>query len=412
MEDAPAGYLLEDVECPVPVGAPVAASGRPSVALIDGFAVTAEATEGGICRVAGELAPRRTGAAPAPAEDVDEPRRTDSSPPPAASESPSAWRVDVGAILPEGCACVLPLDDITIVGSREIRVDRAPREGHGLETLPPTPAGTRPRIPVVFPRGSYLDARLRTMLLAAGVTRVSIVPPPSVAFALIGDELSEPGPSGDPASVPDVLGRAFDESIRSLGPSPTAFGILADLPGAIDAALVRAKERHVELLVLAGGLGDGLADRTAEGLRKAGALPLLEARVAGLSGHLLHARVHGLDVIALGGSPRTALAQLDLFVRPAILASQAAPRRVWDWSRFPRPVSCPPASDPAGWRVLPARRRIPPTGGGDIEAWPGTSPWIPIEPGQEGWAVLPPAASAAPSPGQEAYFQPCQPCSW
>ena len=66
------------------------------------------------------------------------------------------------------------------------------------------------------------------------------------------------------------------------------------------------------------------------------------------------------------------------------------------------------------WAVWPAALRPSPPAerganrGGEtrLVAWAAPSPFVLVAPGQEGWAVIPPAPPAEPRRDRRAYFQP------
>lgn len=344
---------------------------------------------------------------------------------------PEVWRVETGALVPAGTLRILSPGDATIVGPGAIRVERLPRAGRGLHAIGSVAA------PPAFPRGTFLDGRVRAVIAAAGVPRIALRPAFPVGFATVGDELydSEAAPQGASTGAPqwpDLLGLAVEETIRGLGLLPVPLGILGDAPAGIETALLRSRGR-VDVLVIAGGLGDGVTDRTGEALRRMDAEIAVAGRLFGPGTELVLARVHGFDVLALGGRPLAAALLLDAIVRPALRARLGAPRPAWDWSRISwaldleapdLEVADPGAPDPgapgldapggvptegdgrsgsgearATWRAFPAALGASAGKAPRIRAWESPTVFLPTVPGQTGWALLPPEA-AGRGPGR------------
>jgi molybdopterin biosynthesis enzyme len=261
---------------------------------------------------------------------------------------------------------------------------------------------------------------MRSALLARGVPSIDLRPPFPVGFATVGDELIDLGaPAGD-AHRADLVALAIEDSLKSLRLVPLPFGILTDSPDDIRDISYRARERRVEVLILAGGLGDGVTDRVMESLRHLEAEIVLEGRTFGPGSGIFHAKVHDYDVIGISGMPLLAAAQLDLFVVPALLARLGAAPAYWDWSRVLWRLDAPatlhgarvgggsPVGVEGGFTVLPCHVVTARGGPPALVARVPESPFLPVAAGEEGWAVIPSGPPGEPASERKAYFQPCR----
>ncbi|MGQ9591540.1 MAG: molybdopterin-binding protein [Planctomycetota bacterium] len=387
------GYLAEAVEIEISPGFAAGGTARPRIALRNGFAVPGGLGEGAECRVLGALHPG--GALDEYGTLVRSGSFRALTPPEPPEGVPGIWRVETGAALPTEAAAVVPPEDAVLVGSRRVRILRRPEPGSGVWPDSVRGRGARLR----FPPGTYVGARVCSVLLAAGAVSLPLVPKPAVAFATIGDELTDTGAPLEPGRVPDLVGLALEGCLRELGFEPLAFGILGDAPADFERAAVRARERGADVFVVSGGLGPGFGDRTRESLEKLEAEIAFAGSIAGEGFEVLLARIEGCHFLALSGRPLAASAEIDLLVRPGLLRMLGAPAASWNWASGPEvPLLEPADAQPrrGSWAVLPARRARAAGGAPACAAWEAPHPWMPWTPGQEGWAVVPPRPPEAP----------------
>jgi molybdopterin biosynthesis enzyme len=238
------------------------------------------------------------------------------------------------------------------------------------------------------------------------VSTIRLRAPFSVGLAAIGDELTDAASSRDSGCRHDLLSLALEESVAGLGLEVSPFGIAGDHPDEFSSLLLRARDKKVPVLIVTGGLGDGVTDRTLESVKRLDGDVIFQGRLFGCRAGFCLARAHGIDIVGLCGLPLLAAAQLDLFVVPALLARWGASPRIWDWSQSLLPCEAPPTAGGkaphASTRVLPALLTRGPSGESRIRAWEAETPFLPISGGQEGWAVLPPR-------GPRAYYCPLHP---
>ena len=364
--DPEARYLAETLELPV-------TQSSPPCATRNGYAVGpvhCGPHEAGVAfRILGTLTPGGTlDANGEPSDAVPEVPRADAV---------SLWRVETGAPLPADVDRVVEVSDGVLVGSDEVRFDLLPAPGCG------TTARQQASKPARVPAGDALDARLRAMLIAAGVESVAAWPRFTVGIVAFGDELVAAGTPPVSGTRWDLTGPWLEEAVAALGLQPVSLGIRPDAPEQMDELLFRASQRDVRVLLMVGGLGDGVTDRTVDGLRRTEAHVFFErVDCVGLE-NLLFAKTKGIEVIGLSGRPLEAALGFDLFARPALLARLGARTACGDWRRS----DTTPAGNVAAallkearWEILPAASLAASETDTHLPHWPRL-------PTQEGWIV-------------------------
>jgi molybdopterin molybdotransferase len=387
LERALGRYLSAPVEIP-----PHRLAGRGRRATLNGYALPRGAGPGDYPLPAG-------GAAPAPG----------SLSPEAGGGGGLPLRVETGDLVPPDADRVVAIESTVLIagpgqaGPRlRILPEGVPPPGHGL-----LEAEDRP---LVAEAGTRVEPRLLALLQASGLSSVKTHPPREVGVLSVGGELTDVLLSSQAGSL-DLNGLWLPPAIRALGHLTHPLGAVADDLAEGRAALLRARQKGLSYLVMTGGLGSGVSDRTVELLQRIGAKITFEGVLIRPGGRCLLADWAELKVLALGGAPLEAAAAFDLFARPALLAALGAPARVWDWSerRIPasaleeplpeprRSKTAPPDAEPP-WRAVPIGHRAGRGGVAGLEAAEPLSPFIPWIPGQCGWVVVPPPAP--PGPGE------------
>jgi molybdopterin molybdotransferase len=326
--------------------------------------------------------------------------------PPPLLELGAACRVECGAPLPAAVHSVLPVASAVVTGTGRIRVLRPAPAGDGV-------AGRASGAPATLAHGTRIDGRLEAFLLARGLQRVRAYPRYRVGILIVGDELADLRAAPGPGQLPDMSGFWLPGAVALEGLEAVPLGIAGGAPAEVKEAVLRARSRRVDLLLVAGGFGEGVTDRSAEALKDFDCRIFFERLALRGCPTAFLARAAGLDVLGISGAPLAAAIAYDLLVRPALLARLGAARRLWDWGARPLPADLaggpspplePPPLEPArpAWTVLAARPLEPPHRG--FEAWLPESPFSPLAAGASGWLVAPPPSG----PGGEAraYFVP------
>lgn len=258
-----------------------------------------------------------------------------------------AARIMTGAPVPADADTIVPFEDTAggladSLGAVEVR--RAPaaegafvrRRGGDART------GT-----AVLEPGARLDAFALAAAAAAGVDTVSVHRRPRVAIVSTGSELVEPGTPPGRGQTPDSNATLLASLVRGADAEVALVARVADDPAGIDDVLRRASDADV--VVFTGGVSAGAY----EPVRAALSERIAFDRVAMQPGkpQAFGALPDGRLVFGLPGNPVSVAVSFEVFVRPALLASQGR-------SSIERPRARLTASET--WTTPPGRRQYLP----------------------------------------------------
>ena len=233
----------------------------------------------------------------------------------------SCVEVSTGAVLPDGCDCIVPIEHV-----------QRTAEGYALrDTATPTPgqfihrrgsdcaAGTE-----VLAAGTRIDAPHMALLAANGAAQVSVARLPAVAIVATGDELVAVDAPLPPGRIRRSNDLALMAALQSAGLGRASLHALADDPAVLREAVSRLLATH-DTLVLSGGVSMGQRDYLPGTLEALG----VQCRFHGIAqrpGKPMWFGVgpSGQRVFALPGNPVSSLVCLIRYVRPALLAAMGA----------------------------------------------------------------------------------------
>lgn len=312
----------------------------------------------------------------------------------------SACRVEAGDLLPEKTWAILPTANGTLLGTGKVRIDLLPQAADGILGRHDSPART-------IEAGTLLSPRLQAHLLAAGVPRARVHSPPRVGVLLLGEELMDLRTELADGQVYDLNGYWLIDAIEALGADVIPLGISVDGPEGIDRHLQRCRTRRIDILVLCGGTGSGLSDRTAESIRELNGKVLLEKLALSGCASLLFGKLADMDVLGLSGEPLSCAAGFDLFCRPMLLARSGASKGYWNWAErtcedemmeSPPPVE----NKETTWSLQVGKicqKTSEPITPSTVKSWNPETPFSPLAAGSGGWVLRP-----APPGGRAVYF--------
>ncbi|MCG9595772.1 molybdopterin molybdotransferase MoeA [Vibrio sp. Isolate25] len=174
-------------------------------------------------------------------------------------------RIMTGAQIPEGCDAVIMQENTeqTEQGVQFNQTDVKPQNN-----IRPTGDDIR-KDDVVLPKGARLTARDIPMIATLGISHVTVVRKPRVAFFSTGDELK---PLGEPLKA----GQIYDSNrygikplIENFGCEPIDLGIIPDCPEELKATFEKA-QTLADVVVTSGGVSVGEADYTKDILEELG----------------------------------------------------------------------------------------------------------------------------------------------
>lgn len=224
-----------------------------------------------------------------------------------------AARIFTGGVVPPGAD--------TIVIQENTR-----RDGDGVTVLKGEPAGRHiRRAGLDFKEGAVLLAKGRRLtdrdlMLAASMNypTLPVHRRPKVAVFGTGDELVAPGTPPGPGEVVYSNGFALMALARAEGAEVLDLGIVPDKVDATIAAIRRAREAHVDVLLTSGGASVGDHDLVQKGLAAEG-LALSFWRIAMRPGRpMMHGRLGTIQVLGVPGNPVSAFVCSVLFLVPLL----------------------------------------------------------------------------------------------
>lgn len=174
-------------------------------------------------------------------------------------------RIMTGAKIPEGCDAVIMQEntDVTDAGIQFNQANVKPQNN-----IRPTGDDIK-QGDVVLPAGARLTSRDIPMIATLGISHVTVVRKPRVAFFSTGDELK---PLGEPLAE----GQIYDSNrygikplIENFGCEPIDLGIIPDCPEQLKATFEQA-QTLADVVITSGGVSVGEADYTKDILEELG----------------------------------------------------------------------------------------------------------------------------------------------
>lgn len=247
-------------------------------------------------------------------------------------DSGTAVAITTGAALPEGCDAVLRTEqagiETALHGNRLFPLD--PLTGLPDDTGASLPPGTdvRPRgeecaagEPLV-PAGSVVTPAMLGLAAAAGYDSLEVIPPPTVAVLVLGDELLERG-LPRPGRVRDALSPLVPPWLADLGARANP---PIRVPDTRQALLDEIEDSTADVIVTTGSTAAGPVDFVHDVLDHVGARWIVDG-VQVRPGHpmLLAVLTDGRPVVGLPGNPLAAVSGLVTLAAPVIAAMRGVP---------------------------------------------------------------------------------------
>nr|WP_217538470.1 molybdopterin molybdotransferase MoeA [Stenotrophomonas sp. GbtcB23] len=233
----------------------------------------------------------------------------------------SCIEVSTGAVLPEGCDCIVPIEQLErAAGGYALRATAVPVAGRFIHRRgSDCAAGT----PVLAP-GIPIGPPQMALLAANGVARVTVARLPKVAIVATGDELVDVDAALPPGRIRRSNDLALMAALKAAGLGRASLHHLADDPTLLAEALGRLLASH-DTLVLSGGVSMGQRDYLPDTLEALGVHCHFHG-IAQRPGKPMWFGVgpQGQRVFALPGNPVSSLVCLIRYVRPALLAGMGA----------------------------------------------------------------------------------------
>jgi molybdopterin molybdotransferase len=224
-----------------------------------------------------------------------------------------AARIFTGGVLPAGADTIVIQENTERDGDTVIvnapSVPRRHVRARGLDFT---------KGDVLLPAGHRLSDRDLGLAAAMNHPRLGVHRVPRIAILATGDELVMPGTEPGPGEIVYSNGFALAALARHEGADVTDLGIVPDRLDATVAALRRAGELDVDVLVTTGGASVGDYDLVQQALASEG-LTLSFWKIALRPGKpMMHGRLGNLQVLGLPGNPVSSYVCAVLFLVPLI----------------------------------------------------------------------------------------------
>lgn len=290
-----------------------------------------------------------------------------------------------GAVLPEGCDAVVPVERLTVADGFATVADAVKVEPflnvhvRGLDCREGD---------LLLARGTRLCAPELAVLASAGLPRADVRADPRILIVATGDELVAPDEPIEPWQVRRSNSYALRGALNLRGFHRVAEDHLRDDPAVLAERLATHLATH-DVLVLSGGVSMGRFDFVPSALRQVGVVEVFH-KVAQRPGQPLWFGIgpNGQTVFGLPGNPVSALVCLLRYVLPALSTMLGA---------RPRPVEFVPLGADYDvkaplWYFLPVELERSPTlgpvamprptrGSGDFISLVGTDGFVELPPG-------------------------------
>ncbi|UCF31453.1 MAG: molybdopterin molybdotransferase MoeA [bacterium] len=264
---------------------------------MDGFALTAEATEGACDSSPVTLPITRTiraGDRPGPPVAMDE-----------------AVRIMTGAPVPAGVDAVVPVED-TYVEAENLHLTSPVKRGANIRRAGEDITCEEE----ILPAGRSLRPADLGLVASQGIAQLKVHRRPEVAILATGDEVVSLGEVPHEAQIFSSNSHALIALVRECGAIPRQLGIARDDPGHLAAMIEEGLQSDV--LVTTGGISMGDYDYLKDVFGRVG-VEVLFWKVAQKPGKPMTFGIReGKPIFALPGNPVSATLSFELYVRPAL----------------------------------------------------------------------------------------------
>lgn len=216
-----------------------------------------------------------------------------------------------GAPIPKGADAVVAFEDIFSTSINSITLDKPVTQGHGIgiKDINATQGQT------ILTKGTQITPVELGRISMLGITHVQVYTRPRVAVLSTGNELLLPGMSLTHGKLYNSSQFTICAFLEQSGAVPLSCGIAPDNANTI-ANTMRLALNNNSMLITTGGLGGGDFDLITEAMRIAGANILLSGGTFRPGGNFAAATLDGKLILALSGSPASALLAFHLLGLP------------------------------------------------------------------------------------------------
>jgi len=229
-------------------------------------------------------------------------------------ESGQAVRIMTGAMLPQGCDCVIRQED-TDEENGAVLVYQVMQHSQNICF-----AGEDYRTgQLLVLAGTKVDAAALGVLASAGISAVTVYHVPKVALLVTGDELWDCGNALPAGKIFGSNKALLGARLMELGMNRVASLQLGDDTQAVSREMARLMEQ-CDLLITTGGVSVGERDIFHEVLPLLGAKQIFWRILIQPGSPAIFSRYQNKPVLSLSGNPFAAAATFELLARPLLAA--------------------------------------------------------------------------------------------
>ena len=230
-----------------------------------------------------------------------------------------AARIMTGAPLPDGCNCVVPIEQ-TLFDEANPQTVTIPQSALRQESCLIRRGTSAAAGSVLLQKGTRLQPQQLAALAEFGFSKILVERRPKVAVLATGDELTSIDEPLRPGQIRNSNEPMLIAQIEACDATPVALGIARDDEQQLRTGILQGLQN--DFLLLTGGVSAGILDFVPQQLKLAGVTPILHG-VQMKPGKPLWFGVFEQDshrclVFGLPGNPVSSLACFELFVRPAL----------------------------------------------------------------------------------------------
>jgi molybdopterin molybdotransferase len=230
-----------------------------------------------------------------------------------------AARIMTGAPLPNGCNCVVPIEQTQFDEANPTTVT-IPQSALRQESCLIRRGTSAAAGSVLLQKGTRLQPQQLAALAEFGFSKILVERRPKVAVLATGDELTSIEEPLLPGQIRNSNEPMLIAQIEACDATPVTLGIARDDEQQLRTGILLGLQN--DFLLLTGGVSAGILDLVPQQLKLAGVTPILHG-VQMKPGKPLWFGVFEQDshrclVFGLPGNPVSSLACFELFVRPAL----------------------------------------------------------------------------------------------
>ncbi len=242
----------------------------------------------------------------------------------------TAAPIMTGAMLPEGAAAVVPIEQ-----ARPAQFYSTVQRAGGDPLMVELPDGIEdgrfvrragsdiPAGEVALRAGTQLGSAQLGLLAACGVGEVRVRERFRVLLLSTGDEVAEPGSELAPGAIYDANSTLLEAALQEAGADVTRHRLLGDDPVILRNALGAITAGSTHLVLSTGGISQGAYEVVKQALADSSVEFSSVAMQPG--GPQAHGTLSGVPFLGFPGNPVSAIVSFEMFLRPALHRLTGAP---------------------------------------------------------------------------------------